>query len=107
AIRNEVNIRTRQPLATLTVYGAGIAENADYFKSLIADEVNVKQVIFSDDLESVANRNLKINFPFVGKRLPAKMKAIASAAKAGDFNFDKSNIEQPTYIGFTYSFSCL
>jgi isoleucyl-tRNA synthetase len=86
AIRNEVNIRTRQPLATLTVYGAQIAAHADYFKSLIADEVNVKAVVFSDDLDAVATRNLKISFPHVGKRLPAKMKAIASAAKAGAWN---------------------
>ncbi len=91
AIRNEVNIRTRQPLSKLTIYGVKINDNADYFKALIADEVNVKEVMFSDDLEAVATRNLKISFPLVGKRLPAKMKAIAAAAKSGNWKIIDAN----------------
>jgi isoleucyl-tRNA synthetase len=89
AIRNEVNIRTRQPLNTLTVYGAGIAMKQEYFKALIADETNVKTVVFSDELDAVATRNLKINFPIVGKRLPTKMKAITAAARAGQWQFSE------------------
>jgi isoleucyl-tRNA synthetase/RimJ/RimL family protein N-acetyltransferase len=107
AVRNEVNIRIRQPLATLTVYGANIKASEDYFKSLIADETNVKQVIFSDDLESVAKRNLKINFPILGKRLPTKMKTITAAARSGDWAMQGGNahidgeVLQPHEFEFT------
>jgi isoleucyl-tRNA synthetase len=94
AIRNEVNIRVRQPLSTLTIYGANINAHEPYFKSLISDETNVKQVIFSDDLESVAKRNLKINFPVLGKRLPAKMKEITAAARGGDWNMQEGGTAQ-------------
>ncbi len=88
AVRNEVGIRIRQPLAALTVYGANIATQPDYFKTLIADETNVKEVIFSDDLEQVATRKLKINFPVVGKRLGPKMKAITAASRNGAWAFN-------------------
>lgn len=83
AIRNAENIRTRQPLASLSVYKAGISNEQEYFASLIADETNVKKVFFRDNLEEVANVKLKINFPVAGKRLGAKMKEVGAAAKAG------------------------
>ena len=83
AIRNAENIRTRQPLATLGVYKAGIAHEKEYFASLIADETNVKDVLFKDNLDEVASVKLKINFPVAGKRLGAKMKEVGAAAKAG------------------------
>ena len=83
AIRNDVNIRIRQPLASLSIYGANISNHQDYFKELIADETNVKTVIFSDDLQAVATRTLKVNFKIAGKRLGATMKAVGDAARSG------------------------
>ncbi len=87
AIRNDIGTRIRQPLATLTVYGADIRAHQAYFQRLIADETNVKSVIFSDDLDGAATKQLKINFPIVGKRLKTKMKAITIAAKSGQWSF--------------------
>jgi isoleucyl-tRNA synthetase len=83
AIRNDVNIRIRQPLATLAVYGANMRSADSYFKELIADETNVKNVMFSDALETVATRTLKVNFKVAGKRLGAHMKAVGDAARSG------------------------
>lgn len=87
-LRNQVGIRIRQPLASLTVYGAGPEFEPDYFRSLIAEETNVKEVMLSEELEAVATRQLKIYFPIVGKRLGAKMKEVSKAAKAGDWSFN-------------------
>jgi isoleucyl-tRNA synthetase/very-short-patch-repair endonuclease/RimJ/RimL family protein N-acetyltransferase len=90
AIRNEVGIRIRQPLASLTVYGFDISQDIktlDYFSFLISDEVNVKRTNFNSDFESVATRKLKIHFPTVGKRLPTKMKDITAAGRNGDWSF--------------------
>lgn len=89
-IRNTENIRTRQPLASLTVYKSAIKTQADYFASLIADETNVKDVRFEEDLEKVASLKLKINFPIAGKRLGGKMKDVGAAAKAGKWEKDAS-----------------
>lgn len=85
SIRNTENIRVRQPLATLTIYRANLSGHRDYFASLIADETNVKEILFKDDLEEVASLKLKINFPVAGKRLGGKMKDVGAAAKSGNW----------------------
>ena len=80
AIRSNTNIRTRQPLSKLTVYG----NNLDYlhnFSDLIHDELNIKELIVSDKLSEQANFKLKINFPIIGKRLAHKVKDIIVANK--------------------------
>ncbi len=83
AIRNEENIRIRQPLALLTCYGATLHDNIAYYSSVIEDETNIKQVNFSQNLEQVADKRLKISFPIAGKRLGGKMKEVANNAKNG------------------------
>ncbi|MCB2082190.1 MAG: class I tRNA ligase family protein, partial [Rickettsiales bacterium] len=84
AVRSRANAKVRQPLASLTFLGAG-AERLKPFAALIADEINVKQVQFSDALEGVAERTLAIFFPVAGKRLGGKMKAVAGAARQGNW----------------------
>ena len=86
AVRGKENIRVRQPLGKLTIVadGANDLNNKEYI-ALIQDEVNVKEVVFSDDVKSFANHQLKINFPILGKRLPEKMKQIIPASKKGEW----------------------
>lgn len=87
AIRNEENIRIRQPLATATVYGDAMLD--EQYAAIIADELNIKQVAFRDEgVDGVARKELKLNFPVLGKRLGPKMKAIGAAAKQGDWQVD-------------------
>lgn len=79
-IRSNENIRTRQPLNSLTI----ISNNNELlikFEELIKDEINVKKVIYKDDVENYADHKLSINFPNLGKRLPHKVKDIIIAAK--------------------------
>jgi isoleucyl-tRNA synthetase len=81
-IRSSENIRVRQPLASLTI----IAKNSDQFKNfeeLIQDEINVKSIVYNNELAKYADEKLSINFPVLGKRLPAKMKDIISSSKQG------------------------
>ncbi len=81
-IRNAKNIRVRQPLAKLTV----VVSNPDSllcFNELIQDELNVKSIEYASNLEEFADTKLTINFPVLGKRLPAQMKNIISDSKAG------------------------
>lgn len=80
SIRNQQNIRIRQPLGELKIIGAGLTHLSAY-SDLIADELNVKHVSFIEDLSSYASFKLKINFPVLGKRLPQKVKDIIAAQK--------------------------
>ncbi|ASX28510.1 isoleucine--tRNA ligase [Rickettsia sp. MEAM1 (Bemisia tabaci)] len=83
-IRSSENARVRQPLSSITI----ISKNNDKlkdFEDLIKDEINVKSVIYRDDLENYAVKKLSINFPMLGKRLPAKMKDIIAASKKNEW----------------------
>ncbi len=84
SIRNAENIRVRQPLARATLVGAG-AERLKRFTDLIEDEVNVKDVRFSEEIEAAASYKLQVFFPVLGKRLPAAVKQVIPASKAGQW----------------------
>ncbi|WP_347938940.1 isoleucine--tRNA ligase [Rickettsia oklahomensis] len=90
-IRSNANVRVRQPLASITI----ISKHNDKlknFEDLIKDEINVKAIIYRDDLENHATKKLSINFPMLGKRLPYKMKEIIAASKKGEWEATASNL---------------
>ncbi len=91
AIRSLENIRTRMPLAKLTVYGENLAY-LENFADVIHDEINVKELLISEDLSAQANFKLKINFPVLGKRLPNKIKDIIAANKQNIWQEKNGNI---------------
>ena len=81
SLRVSASIRVRQPLARFTVVShdatirAAIASHAD----LIADELNVKEVVTSEDENSLATIGAKPNYRTLGPRFGAGMQAIAAA----------------------------
>lgn len=97
SIRSTENIRNRQPLASATLYGAG-ADRLKPFASLMEDEINVKEIRFTNTLEGVAEFNLTINFPVAGKRLGGKMKEVAGNAKKGDWKNENGKITVGTEV---------
>jgi isoleucyl-tRNA synthetase len=84
AIRSAENIRVRQPLKSLTLVAQGASSIVNY-KDIIEDEINVKEVNFAENVAHFADYKLKINFPNLGKRLPAKVKDIIAASKQGQW----------------------
>jgi len=62
------------------------ASNIKQFEDLIMDELNVKSVVYLEEVEEYADYKLSINFPVLGKRLPAKMKDIIAASKKGEWS---------------------
>ena len=89
-IRNLENIRIRQPLAQLMIIGKNFKDLKQYFK-LIEEEVNVKKVVISEDVEKYAEQKLKILFPIIGKRLPQKIKLLIEAVKNKEWKLDSNN----------------
>lgn len=81
SIRSKENLRIRQPLAKVHVVG-NIHLSQDY-ADIVKEELNVKEVEFSSDLQDKAELKLKINFPALGKRLPDKVKEIIPSSKQG------------------------
>lgn len=81
SLRVAESIRIRQPLTRLTVVShdatvrAAVAAHAD----LVADELNVKEVVTSDDERSLARIGAKPNYRTLGPRFGPRMPAIAAA----------------------------
>jgi isoleucyl-tRNA synthetase len=84
AVRSEMNIRVRQPLAKLTIAGAGTDRLSDFF-DLIRDEVNVKEIAVTEDLESLASFELAVNARALGPRMGKEMKTVITASKKGEW----------------------
>ncbi|MBN8549717.1 MAG: class I tRNA ligase family protein, partial [Deltaproteobacteria bacterium] len=82
SIREEHNLRTRLPLQRLTVAGHDSKRLASY-ASLIRDELNVKEIDFSDDIERFAVFQLQLNARELGPRLGSEMKDVLAASKQG------------------------
>ncbi|GGK41369.1 isoleucine--tRNA ligase [Salinarimonas ramus] len=78
SIRTEKGLRVRQPLRSLTVAFADCATLAP-MKDLVADEVNVKEVVLVDDPGRFGKTVVAVD-PKVGKRLG---KALGAVRKAG------------------------
>lgn len=72
-IREEVKIKVREPLQSVYLDGRK-KELLGNLVPLIEEELNVKEVIFIDDLSEYMNFTVKPNFKEVGKVFGAKMK---------------------------------
>jgi isoleucyl-tRNA synthetase len=88
-LRSTAHLKTRQPLSTAWIAlpdrGSRIGDD---LLGLIADEVNVKQVILIDDDSELVERSVKPLLPKIGKRLGAAIPAVMAAARSGDVVFE-------------------
>jgi isoleucyl-tRNA synthetase len=82
SIRMAKNIRNRLPLRKLTVAHPR-RDLLEPLRDVIADEANVKEVVFASDPKAFGSEVLVVNPRIVGKRLGPLMKAVLEAAKAG------------------------
>jgi isoleucyl-tRNA synthetase len=87
SVRKAANRRARLPLASLTV-AARDAEKLRPFVDLVADEVNVKQVRLSTDVESAGELTLQLVPAVLGPRLGPEVQQVIRAARAGDWKRD-------------------
>ena len=104
ACRNTANIKNRQPIGTMFVK-AGTALS-DFYKEIVEDELNVKKVVFTEDVRDFTTYTFKPQLrtvgPKYGKQLGGIQKTLASldgnAAMdelnaAGALKFDVNGVE--------------
>ena len=84
ALRRSHNVRVRQPLRRLTVAGPDL-ERLGPLLELVRDEINVKEVVLSDEIESYATFQLQVNARSLGPRLGPAVQEVIRAAKRGDW----------------------
>jgi isoleucyl-tRNA synthetase len=83
-LREAQKLRIRLPLAAMTIAGKGSARLQPYAE-LLADELNVKAVHFSEDLAAFGTFQLQINAKLLGKKLGGDMPAVLKATQTGDW----------------------
>jgi isoleucyl-tRNA synthetase len=86
AVRERARLRVRLPLKTLTIVHSE-SDDLRPFADLLKDEVNVRDVAFSTDLDAYGEVQLKPD-PRIGKRLGKAMKDVMGAAKRGEFTLN-------------------
>ncbi|MBY6675976.1 isoleucine--tRNA ligase [Rhodococcus sp. BP-332] len=85
SLRKAKNLRVRLPLQELTV-AADDAERLRPFADLIADEVNVKRVDLTENVDVHGRFELVVNARVAGPRLGKQMQAVIKAVKAGEWS---------------------
>ena len=84
ACRNTANIKNRQPIGKMYVKAA--FELSDFYKDIIADELNVKEVIFTDDVSAFTSYSFKPQLRTVGPKYGKKLNAIRQYLGSVDGN---------------------
>jgi isoleucyl-tRNA synthetase len=83
SLRKAKQLRVRLPLPKLTV-AVENPQRLEAFKDLIADELNVKAVELTDDIDIYGRFELTVNAKVAGPRLGKDVQAAIKAVKAGD-----------------------
>ena len=104
ALRRKVSIKVRQPLQKLIipVISAKVREQLEQVKSIILNEVNVKEAEFISDTTGIITKKIKPNFKTLGKVYGKQMKEIAGAFGGFD-QATISAIQNAEAAGLAYS----
>ncbi len=84
ACRNSANIKNRQPIGTM--YVKAPAALSDFYTEIIADELNVKKVEFSEDVSKYTDYTFKPQLRTVGPKYGKYLGKIKEALAALDGN---------------------
>ena len=84
ACRNTANIKNRQPISKM--YVKAVFELSDFYKDIIADELNVKEVVFTDDVSAFTSYSFKPQLRTVGPKYGKKLNAIRQYLGSVDGN---------------------
>jgi isoleucyl-tRNA synthetase len=84
SLRKTHQLRVRQPLSSLVVASSRATALAD-FVDVIKDEVNVRTVVLSADVDEHARRELAVTPAALGPRLGSDTQKVIRAVKQGDW----------------------
>lgn len=79
-LRDKENLRVRLPLNQIKIIGNDI-EDLKKYKDIIADEVNVKNVVFESDIDKIATFVIEVDLKKLGSKYGEKLRDIMKAVK--------------------------
>ncbi len=89
--RNAANIKNRQPIGTMFVKAE--AELSDFYKAIIAEELNVKHVEFTDEIKNLTSYSFKPQLRTLGPKYGKYIGEIREALAAIDGNAAMDELE--------------
>ncbi len=87
AARNTHEIKTRQPLAGVTLVAsseAGFRGNIERFEELIAEELNVKEIRWAERRSDFVHHEVRPDFRALGRELGPRMPKVKAALEVAD-----------------------
>jgi isoleucyl-tRNA synthetase len=66
SVRNTNNIKVRQPLQKMIVYRGEGEQLSQAYTNIIKDELNVKEIVYTEDLSQYESAHFKLNFKTAG-----------------------------------------
>lgn len=91
-LRDRENLRVRLPLNQIKIIGKDI-DNLKKYQDIIADEINVKNVVFEEDLDSVATFIIEVDLKKLGAKYASKVKDIMKAVKDNKWKEKDGKVE--------------
>ncbi len=101
AARNGANIKNRQPLAALRVVAEKPLEKL--YTDIIKDELNVKEVLFSDNADAFISYSFKPQLKTVGPKFGKKVGEIRTALTSADGRALKAALDKDGHITLALS----
>ena len=84
ACRNEANIKNRQPIAKMFIKSEKKLD--EFFAQIIREELNVKQVVYSDDVRDFTSYSFKPQMRTLGPKFGSKLSEIRNLLAEVDGN---------------------
>jgi isoleucyl-tRNA synthetase len=91
SLRKANGRRVRLPLRSLTV-ASPLAADLRQFEGIMSDEVNVREVVLTADVDSLASRELHVVPSAIGPRLGKDTQRVIAAVKRGEWERDGDRI---------------
>ena len=92
AARNGSNMKNRQPLAKMFVKAE--SELSEYFVKIIEDELNIKSVVFSDDVTSFMSYSFKPQLKTLGPKYGKQLNEIRTYLAEIDGSAAKAELDE-------------
>ncbi|MCI9428619.1 MAG: isoleucine--tRNA ligase [Lachnospiraceae bacterium] len=92
AARNTANIKNRQPIGKM--YVKAEAELSDFYRDIIADELNVKEIVYSQDVRDFTTYTFKPQLKTLGRRFGKQLSALKEVLTGLDGNSAMDEINE-------------
>ena len=99
ACRNTANIKNRQPIGAMYVKTEGGL--SDFYKDIIADELNAKKVVFTDDVKDFTTYSFKPQLRTLGRRFGSKINMLKEILAGLDGNATMDALNEKGEVAVT------